>query len=151
MKRVIILLTLLFLIPSFAYGQKTGSKTSSELPENLDTYLKKYPYPSDFIKRTPNLKKRLMALLGKNYSLFDNNLNLQTPIEKEGNLLIASGAVKYMYGKEESMYVIDLTTRKIHVGLISEEFKEEYKIFSEDPHNIPKQIQEWIDSRKERR
>jgi len=151
MKKFLVLFSLILFCFCVSSAQKITTKKSLDLPKNLDTYLKKYPYPSDFIKHTPNLKKRLMALLGKKYSLFDDNLNLQTPIEKEDNLLIATGSMKYSQGYEESMYIIDLNTMKIHIGLISKEFKEEYKIYSEDKENIPRQIQEWIDLRAERR
>lgn len=151
MKKIFVLLLLSVFCLNIGFTSSTSARQNSDLPADLDSYLKKYPYPTDFMKNTPNVKKRLMSLLGNKFTLFNTNLHMQTPIEKQGNLLIGWGGLKTKTGKEEAMYIIDANTKKIHVGLVSEQFSTEYQIFSEDKGNVPKQLQDWIDARMSRR
>jgi len=81
--------------------------------------LKKYvgKYPSDLFKHEPSIKTRLRKLLGANYQTFMERMETQTPIEKDGDILVMRGCAAHECTEEEALLAIDLNDGKLYVAL----------------------------------
>src|SRR5258708_1103003 len=94
-------------------------------------------YPSNLLKGEPGLKKRLQTLLGANYSLFMERLEVETPIENIKGILVAKGCMAHGCGVEEAILLIDLSNGKFHCAIRSDAYSGKPKTFSEDPAHFP--------------
>ena len=74
-------------------------------------------YPSELLRREPALKARLRTLLGKSYKTFTDRLQVETPIERDGDAIVIRGCMAHQCTIEEAILVIDLTDGKPYVAL----------------------------------
>lgn len=88
---------------------------SKPAPSDLGKYVGKYP--SELFKRVPAIKTRLRQLLGANYAAFMGRMQTQTPIEKDGDILIMRGCEAHSCTVEEALLAIDLNDGKLYVAL----------------------------------
>jgi len=88
---------------------------SNSTASDLEKYNGKYP--SELFKRVPSIKTRLRKLLGANYAAFMGRMQTQTPIEKDGDILIMRGCEAHSCTVEEALLAIDLNDGKLYVAL----------------------------------
>ena len=91
-------------------GAKSGN---SDLPR----YAGKYP--SELFRREPGLKTRLRTLLGVHYKTFFDRMQVETPIENDGSVLIMRGCMAHQCTIEEAILAIDLGNDTLHVAIKS--------------------------------
>jgi len=101
----------------------------------FDKYVGKYP--SGLLKGEPDVKRRLQTLLGANYSLFMERLQVESPIENVKGVLVAKGCMAHGCGVEEAVLLIDLSGGKFHCAIRSDSYSGKVKTFSEDPAHLP--------------
>ena len=130
------LLIMIFGCVAFAQTKERAPK----LPNDLASFENKYPM--DLFKNAA-MKKRLRALLGKSYDGFMEAINVQSPMEKRGDLLIGTGCAKGLCGIYEAMIVVDVSTKTIHCGIIATALNPKYRKYSESPANFPAVITDW--------
>ncbi len=94
-------------------------------------------YPSELFRREAGLKTRLRRLLGTNYQLFFDRLHTEVPIANDGGVLIVRGCMAHMCTIEESILAIDLSADKLHVAIMSADFRGRFKTWSEGGTAIP--------------
>ena len=94
-------------------------------------------YPSEFLKAEPDVKRRLQAILGANYSFFTGRLQTEMPIENVKGVLVAKGCKAHECGAELAIILITLSDGKIHCAIRSESYPKKVKTFSEDPQHFP--------------
>lgn len=111
-----------------------------KLPNNLASFENKYPM--DLLKNAA-VKKRLRVLLGKSYDGFMEAIDVQEPMEKNGDLLIGKGCAKGLCRIYEAIIVVDLSTKTIHCGIVATALKPKYRKYSESPQNFPAVITDW--------
>jgi len=110
--------------------QSSGANTSE-----LERYAGQYP--SALFKGVPSLKTRLRQILGVNYqSLFDR-LQVEMPIERDGNTLVARGCMAHQCTIEEAILVIDLADGEPYVAIKSTKYGGGFKTFAKDKTRIP--------------
>ncbi|HQU85998.1 MAG TPA: hypothetical protein PKY59_22920 [Pyrinomonadaceae bacterium] len=132
----VFLLTAIFTVSAFA--QKAKPKTAA-LPAGITKWKGE---DSDKILQNAAIKTRLKNLLGKrNYADFMESFETLTPIEKNGNILFASGCLIHACGHVESAVAIDLTKNTIHAAIFREDEKTKY--FNENDGKTPKSIKVW--------
>ena len=81
----------------------------------LENYVGKYP--SELFRSVPAIKTRLRQLLGANYQSFFDRMQVETPIEKDGDALVMRGCMAHSCTIEEAILVIDLSDGKLYVAL----------------------------------
>ncbi len=74
-------------------------------------------YPSEMFKREPGVKTRLRTLLGASYKSFTDRMQVETPIEKDGDILIMRGCMAHSCTIEEALLAIDSNDGKLYVAL----------------------------------
>ncbi len=94
-------------------------------------------YPSNLLKGEPDVKRRLQTLLGDNYSLFMERLQVETPIENITGILVAKGCMAHACGVEESILLINLSDGRLHCAIRSDAYSDKVKTFSEDRDHFP--------------
>src|SRR5947207_5544872 len=95
-------------------------------------------YPSALFKSEPALKTRLRELLGANYTSFTSRLQVEMPIERDGDTLIARGCMAHQCTTEEAILAIDLTDGKPYVAIKRQAGG--FKIYAEDKGRIPEAL-----------
>jgi len=115
------------------------SQVSKTSEQNFSSYIGKYP--DDLLRTNPRLKTRLRALLGPNYSTFNQRLQVAGPIEDDQNAIVLHGCMAHSCGDEEALLVISLPDNKLHCAILSQKFGGKYKVFSEDKTHIPSALQ----------
>lgn len=63
-------------------------------------------YPSEMFKREPALKAKVRTLLGNSYKAFSDRMQVETPIEKDGDALVMRGCMAHECTVEEAVLVI---------------------------------------------
>lgn len=142
MKRVLLVALAAMLFASFeVHGQRANRRQTQSRPQNLVRYAGKYP--RDLFIGVPSIKPRLRTLLGRNfnYQIFLENLRVQVPIEQTQNYLKVSGAAPQGFGTEEAVLFISLSNGRLHCGILSNLFGGQWQVFSEDPENMPSELQ----------
>jgi len=81
----------------------------------LEKYVGKYP--SELFRDLPAIKSRLHDLLGISYQAFFDRMQVETPIEKDGDVLVMRGCMAHQCTIEESILAIDLNDGKLYVAL----------------------------------
>ena len=94
-------------------------------------------YPSDVFKQSPQLKKRLRALLGPNYTFFMDRMQVEAPFDKDGDAIVSTSCMAHNCGIEESILVFAVADGKISCAILSDKFGGKFKVYSEDKAHIP--------------
>jgi hypothetical protein len=113
------------------------SEDSNSAPANQDLSRYVGKYPSELFRKESSLKTRLRKLLGTNYQFFFNRLQTEMPIENDGGVLIVQGCLAHQCTIEVSVMAIDLANDKLHVAIKSTEFRNMYRLWSEDEAGVP--------------
>lgn len=87
-------------------------------PSILVKYVGKYP--SELFRDLPAVKSRLRALLGTNYQAFMDRMRVETPIEKDGDVLLMRGCMAHLCTIEEAILVLQLSDGRPFVALRSD-------------------------------
>src|SRR5437763_486008 len=82
---------------------------------NLERYVGKYP--NELFRDVPSVKTRLRQLLGTNYKAFTDRMQVETPIEKDGDTIVMRGCMAHSCTIEEAILVIDLNDGRPYVAL----------------------------------
>jgi len=82
---------------------------------NLESYVGKYP--SELFRGVPSVRTRLRQLLGTNYKAFTDRMQVETPIEKDGDTIVMRGCMAHSCTIEEAILVIDLNDGTPYVAL----------------------------------
>jgi len=136
MRTTLLLTILISMLLGIAGGPADSAAAPARVPgQRWDSYVGKYP--SDLLKGVPSLKPRLRALLGANYSLFMERLQVETPIEKVEGALVGRGCMAHSCGVEESILAINLADGKLHCAILSDKFGGKFRVFSEDKEHVP--------------
>ena len=132
-----------FLIMAFGCVSLTNAQSKErapKLPNNLAGFENKYPM--DLFKNAA-MKKRLRVLLGKSYDGFMEAIDVQEPMERNGDLLIGKGCAKGLCRIYEAIIVVDLSTKTIHCGIVGTALKPKYYKYTESSQNFPAVITDW--------
>ncbi len=84
-----------------------------------DAHLEAYAgkYPSDLFRQVPAIKSRLRQLLGANYKDFTDRMQVETPFERDGDVLITRGCMAHSCTIEEAILAIDTNDARVYVAL----------------------------------
>jgi len=103
---------------------------------NLERYVGKYP--SELFRSVPSVKTRLRELLGTNYKAFTDRMQVETPIEKDGDTIVMRGCMAHSCTIEEAILVIDLNDGTPYVAL---KFNSKFRTpFAADRSRIPQSL-----------
>ena len=103
---------------------------------NLERYVGKYP--SELFRSVPSVKTRLRELLGTNYKAFTDRMQVETPIEKDGDTIVMRGCMAHSCTIEEAILVIDLNDGTPYVAL---KFDGKFRTpFAADRSRIPQSL-----------
>jgi hypothetical protein len=116
-------------------SQSVGSNSSNS---DLSRYVGQYP--SALFKNEPGVKTRLRELLGANYTSFTSRLQVEMPIERDGDTLIARGCMAHQCTIEEAILAIDLSGGRPYVAIKSTRYGGGFKIFAEDKGSVPEAL-----------
>ena len=103
--------------------------------ERFKKYTRKYP--SELLKADPDVKRRLQALLGSNFSFFMERMQTEMPMEDSQGILVAYGCQAHACGVENAIFFIDLSDGKLHCAIRSGTYSDKVKTFSEDRARFP--------------
>jgi len=81
----------------------------------LEHYVGKYP--NELFRGVPSVKTRLRQLLGANYKAFTDRMQVETPIEKDGDTIVMRGCMAHSCTIEEAILVINLNDGRPYVAL----------------------------------
>ena len=103
---------------------------------NLERYVGKYP--NELFRGVPSVKTRLRQLLGTNYKAFTDRMQVETPIEKDGDTIVMRGCMAHSCTIEEAILVIDLNDGTPYVAL---RFNSKFRpVFAADRSRIPQSL-----------
>ena len=92
----------------------------------------------------PAIKTRLRQLLEASYAAFNERMQVETPIEKDNDMLIMRGCMAHSCTIEEAILAIDLNDGKLYVALrLNSKFS---KTFPANRSQLPdalKRAMEW--------
>ena len=111
-------------------------RESASSSQNLARYVGKYP--SEFFRREPSVKTRLRSLLGASYKTFFDRLQVEMPIERDGDSLVARGCMAHSCGVEEAILVIDLADGTPYAAL---RISGKFRTFATDRSRIPEALE----------
>src|SRR5947207_788653 len=63
-------------------------------------------YPSEMFKKEPALKTKLRTLLGPSYKAFFDRMQVETPIEQDGDAIVMRGCMAHQCTIEEAILVV---------------------------------------------
>lgn len=110
--------------------QSSGASTS-----DLERYAGQYP--SALFRGVPSLKTRLRQVLGVNYKSFFDRLQVEMPIERDGNTLVARGCMAHLCTIEEAILVIDLADGEPYCAIKSTKYGNGFKTFVKNRTRVP--------------
>jgi hypothetical protein len=84
-------------------------------PSDYEKFLGKYP--SELFRSVPAVRTRLRELLGPSYQEFNERMQVETPIEKDGDTIIMRGCMAHLCTIEEAILAIDLNDGKLYAAL----------------------------------
>jgi len=103
---------------------------------NLARYVGKYP--NELFRGVPSVQTRLRQLLGANYKAFTDRMQVETPIEKDGDTIVMRGCMAHSCTIEEAILVIDLNDGTPYVAL---RFNSKFRPpFAADRSRIPESL-----------
>lgn len=106
-------------------------QTNNSLVENLDNLKKlngKYPYEVKLLQN-PVLTKRLKNLLKGRYKFLKETWAVETPIEVNNDIFVASGCQQHNCGNTNFIIVVDFSKDVLYAGIREEQV---VKVYSED-------------------
>jgi hypothetical protein len=106
-------------------------QTANPPIENLDNLKKlngKYPYEAKLLQN-PVLTKRLKNLLKGRYKFLKETWAVETPIEINNDIFVASGCQQHNCGNTNFIIVVDFSKDILYAGIREDEV---VKVFSED-------------------
>lgn len=74
-------------------------------------------YPNELFRDVPAIRTRLRELLGASYQAFNERMQVETPIEKDGDTIVMRGCMAHSCTIEEAILAIDLNDGKLYVAL----------------------------------
>jgi hypothetical protein len=138
--------------PSPTLGAKTtpsATPTPSVLPSaspsvisNLKKSAGKYPYEVKLLENA-ELKARLSKLLGRDWPDMKANWNVETPMEIENGILMASACQAHNCAANGYVMFVDLNKDNINVYHIEED-KEMKTYFEKGKVELPKKFEEEV-------
>ncbi len=138
MKKIIYCLLITALLGVAVFAQ-TPKQTTRRLPAGISGWSGE---DSDRLLNDPIIKMRLKTLLGKkNYTSFMETFETITPIEKDGNVLFASGCLIHACTHLESAIAIDLKNNTVHAAIFRDE--KPTRFFNERGRKTPGPILAW--------
>ncbi len=84
-------------------------------PSNYEKFVGKYP--SELFRQVPAIRTRLRELLGASYQAFNDRMQVETPIEKDGDTIVMRGCMAHLCTIEEAILAVDLNDGKLYVAL----------------------------------
>jgi hypothetical protein len=114
---------------------------SSPSASALESYVGKYP--SEMFRKVPALKARLRSLLGTNYRAFFERLQVEMPITRDGDALVARGCKAHQCTIEEAILVVDLLEGQPYVAI---KFDSTIRTFPAGNTRIPNALRNAMDS-----
>lgn len=109
------------------------------LPRDLVRYVDEYP---EELRKVPAVTARLKALLGKHYPDFVASIQVQGPMTKVGDFLLATGCLPHACTISEAAFAIDLNNKRIHAVIFDKDAPA--KFFNEDKTLTPKVLLDWV-------
>lgn len=138
MKKIIYCLLITGLLGVVVFAQTPKQKTR-DLPAGIPGWSGE---DSDRLLNDPTIKTRLKRLLGKkNYASFIETFETITPIEKDGDVLFASGCLIHACTHLESAIAIDLRNNTVHAAIFRDE--KPTRFFNERGRKTPGPILAW--------
>jgi len=111
-------------------------RQSTPESSSLERYVGKYP--NELFRAVPSVRTRLRQLLGTNYKAFTDRMQVETPIEKDGDTIVMRGCMAHSCTIEEAILVIDLNDGTPYVAL---KFDSKFRpIFAADKSLIPQSL-----------
>jgi hypothetical protein len=114
---------------------------SSPEVSDLEKYVGKYP--SELFFKVPAIENRLRALLGADYNKFFDRMQVEVPIEKDGDVIIMRGCKAHECGIEEAISAIDLNDGQPYVAL---RFGDHFKTYPADRSRLPEALKRAMES-----
>ncbi|HYX28278.1 MAG TPA: hypothetical protein VE863_06905 [Pyrinomonadaceae bacterium] len=109
---------------------------SSFDPSDYEKYVGKYP--NELFKSVPAVKTGLRQLLAINYQAFTDRMQVETPIEKDGDTIVMRGCMAHLCTIDEAILVIDLNDGAQYVAL---KFAGKFRpIFAVDKSRVPESM-----------
>jgi len=93
-------------------------------------------YPSEMFKKEPGLKTKLRTLLGTSYKAFFDRMQVETPIEKDGEAIVMRGCMAHQCTVEEAILVIQNETPYVALKMNSKIAK----TFPADRRQLPEAL-----------
>lgn len=93
-------------------------------------------YPSEMFKKEPELKVKMRMLLGKSYKAFTDRMQVEMPIERDGDAIVARGCMAHSCTIEEAILVIQKQTPYVALKMNSK-FS---KTFPADRSKLPEAL-----------
>lgn len=144
MKKFIIIFLVIAFVGVSVSAQASRSKTRV-LPAGIEGWAGE---DSDRLLNDPSIKARLQKLLGKkNYAAFIETFETITPIEKDGEILFASGCLIHACTHLESAIAIDLGNNTVHAAIFRDE--KPTRFFNERGAWTPGPLTAWAKRLKE--
>ena len=106
-------------------------QNNNQTVENLDNLKKlngKYPYDAKLLDN-PVLTRRLKNLLKGRYRFLKETWAVETPIEINNNIFVASGCQQHNCGNTNFIIVVDFSKDILYAGVREDEV---VKVYSED-------------------
>ena len=100
----------------------------------------KYPYAIKLLEK-PTLKRRLQALLGKEYDFVTSIYDTQGPIKVEDGFFYSWGMKAHSGGDPSAMIMADLEEDVLYVRIFKDGAE---KLYSEDDSMLPPTLQTWV-------
>src|SRR5262245_45150934 len=82
-----------FLLVVLALSTLSLNAFTSRPTTDYSQYVGKYP--SEMFKKEPGLKTKLRTLLGTSYKAFFDRMQVETPIEKDGEAIVMRGCMAH--------------------------------------------------------
>lgn len=143
MKKIFVLLGLMMILSVSAVAQTAAKRPA--LPTNLASYINEYPVT---LMKVKSVKTRLKTLLGKRYSDFVLSIQVQSPMTKVGDFLLASGCMPHVCTINEAAFAIDLKIKRIHAAIYEKDRPTKY--FNEDKAPTPQILLDWVEELRKR-
>jgi hypothetical protein len=137
MKKLFVLLSLMLILSVSATAQTAAKRPA--LPSDLTRYIDEYPVT---LMKVASVKSRLKTLLGRRYSDFVISIQVQAPMTKVGDFLLASGCMPHVCTINEAAFAIDLKIKRIHAAIYEKDRPTKY--FNEDKAPTPQVLLDWV-------
>jgi len=100
--------SLTLILAAVAFCMVAVARPARSATTDYSKYVGKYP--SEMLKKEPVLKARLRSLLGTSYKAFFDRMQVETPIEQDGEAIVMRGCMAHQCTIEEAILVIQNET-----------------------------------------